>query len=118
MFVLSYRTRVLILAVYLLAAILPVLAPDTGRQQSMADHGQMMAMAGHMANMPATDGPGDLAQQMLCQKHCLFGGAALPVADDIAEVVTRGTVIEIAADPGADSLAIPPRGPPPKRAVI
>jgi len=114
----AFRIRVLIFAAYLLAAVLPVLASDPGRQQSRADHDRMMAMAGHMANMPATDGPSDLAQQLLCQKHCLFGMAALPISDSIAEGVMRATVVEIGMEPRAVSLSIPPPGPPPKSAVI
>ena len=30
-------------------------------------------MAGHLAHLPATDGPKDLTQQLICQQHCLFG---------------------------------------------
>ncbi|PZR00205.1 MAG: hypothetical protein DI533_06320 [Cereibacter sphaeroides] len=118
MIVSSFRTRVLILAAYFLTVLLSVLALDTGRQQSQADHAQMMAMAGHMASMPATDDTGDLTQQLLCQQHCLFGAAALPASNRIAEVVTRATAVEISIDLLAASLDIPPPGPPPKFVVI
>ena len=46
-----FPMRALILAAYLLAAILPMLAFADGRQQSQADHEQMMAMAGHVAQL-------------------------------------------------------------------
>lgn len=113
-----FRLRVLILAVYLLSAVLPVLAVGEWRQQSQADHAQMMAMAGHMANMPGSDGMSDLTQQLLCQQHCLFGAAALPTSNRVADVVTRAAVVEIGIYLLAASLAIPPPGPPPKIAVI
>ena len=64
--------RALILAAYLLAAILPMLAFSEGRQQSQADHEQMMAMAGHGAHMSSAGSPIDDAQRLLCQQHCLF----------------------------------------------
>lgn len=63
--------RALILAAYLLAAILPMLASADGRQQTQADHEQMMAMAGHVAHMSSSGSPIDDAQRLLCQQHCL-----------------------------------------------
>lgn len=114
----TFRMRVLILAAYMFAAILPMLAVGEGGQQSQAEHARMMSMAGHLANMPATGGPNDMTQQMICQQHCLFAAAAFPAADRVAETAPRST------DGDADivmlpaSLTIPPPGPPPKFAVI
>ncbi len=118
MALLTFRMHVLILAAYVLAAILPVLALGDGRQQSQADHAQMMAMAGHLGHMPATDGPSDLTQQLICQQHCLFAAAAFPSPDRGAETVARSSDVEAGVDILAASLAIPPPGPPPKIAVI
>lgn len=115
---LTFRTHVLILAAYILAAILPVLAMGDGRQQSQADHAQMMAMAGHPANMPATDSPDDRTEQMICQQHCLFAAAAFPAPDRGAETLVRSSDVKVGIDMLAASLAIPPPGPPPKIAVI
>ena len=114
----SFRMRVLILAAYLVAAILPVLALGEGRQQFQDDHAQMMAMAGHLGHMPATDGPSDLTQQLICQQHCLFAAAAFPSPDRGAETVARSSDVEAGVDILAASLGIPPPGPPPKIAVI
>ncbi len=115
---LTFRMHVLILAAYVLAAILPVLALGEGRQQSQADHAQMMAMAGHLGHMPATDGPNDLTQQLLCQQHCLFAAASLPVADRAEQMGVRSSDVAVGVGTLAASLAIPPPGPPPKIAVI
>lgn len=114
----SFRIRFLILAAYILAAILPVLALGEGREQSLADHAQMMAMAGHLAPMPETEGPNDLAQLLLCQQHCLAAAAALPAPDRVAETVAVHTNMEVGIDLLAASLKMPPPGPPPKIAVI
>ena len=114
----TFRMHVLILAVYMFAAILPVLALVEGRQQSQADHAQMMAMAGHLAHMPATDGPQDLTQQLICQQHCLFAAATCPAPDRVAESVAGSSDVKAGVDILAASLAIPPPGPPPKIAVI
>lgn len=118
MAILTFRMRVLILAAYMLAAILPVLALGEGRQQSLVDHEQMMAMAGHLAQMPKTDGPSDLTQQLLCQQHCLFAAVALPMPDRVAEATASASIVLVGTDLLAASLAIPPRGRPPKIAVI
>ena len=58
--------RVLILAAYLVAAILPVLALGEGRQQFQDDHAQMMAMAGHLAQMPGMGGADDVNSGSIC----------------------------------------------------
>ena len=110
--------RVLILAAYLVAAILPVLALGEGRQQFQDDHAQMMAMAGHLAQMPGMGGADDVTQQLLCQKHCMFAAADLPAPDRVAETVARSSDVEVGIVVLAASLAIPPPGPPPKIAVI
>lgn len=115
---LTLRIHVLILAAYILAAILPVLALGEGRQQVQADHAQMMAMAGHLAHMPATDGVKDLTQQLICHQHCLFAAAAFPAPGRVAETLARSSDVEAGIDILAASLAIPPPGPPPKIAVI
>lgn len=118
MTVLTFRMRFLILLAYLFAAVWPVLASGEGRQQSEADHQQMMAMAGHLDHMPATDGQNDLPQLLLCQQHCLFAPAALPTPNRGAETIARATDVEVRFDLRQASLAIPPPGPPPKVAVI
>lgn len=118
MAVLTFRMPVLILAAYMLAVILPVLAAGDGRPQSQADHAQMMAMAGHPAQMPMADGPDDMSLQLACQQHCLFAAAAFPAPHRVAETVARSTVVKVGNDMHAASLAIPPPGPPPKFAVI
>lgn len=110
--------RVLILAAYVLAAVLPVLALGEGRGQSQVDHAQMMAMAGHLMPMQTNDGPDNDAQQVLCQQHCLFAAAALPAPNGGSEVVSRAAAVEAGSDLPFASLAIPPPGHPPKIAVI
>jgi hypothetical protein len=115
---LTFRMRVLILAAYMLAAILPVLALGERRQQSQDDHAQMMAMAGHLAQMPGMGGADDVTQQLLCQQHCMFATAAFPAPDRVAETVARSSDVEANVDTLPTSLAIPPPGPPPKVAVI
>lgn len=118
MSVLTFRMRFLIFAAYLFAAVLPVLALAEVRQQSQADHAQMMAMAGHVAQMPATDGQNDLPQLLLCQQHCLFAAAALPAPNRGAESIARATDVDVLIDLRPPSLVTPPPGPPPKVAVI
>lgn len=110
--------RMLVLASYLLAVVCSALALGNGGQTTAADHDRVMAMAGHAMPMPAADETAGAAMTLLCQKHCLFGTAALPMANGIAEVVSRATIIEIGIEPRAVSLSIPPPGPPPKSAVI
>ena len=110
--------RVLILAAYLLAAILPMVALGEGRGQSQVDHAQMMAMAGHVMPMQSADSPAKDAQQVLCQQHCLFATAALPAPNGGTEVVVRAAAVELRFDLLFASLAIPPPGHPPKLAVI
>ncbi|MGQ0563856.1 MAG: hypothetical protein ACT4OK_02125 [Gemmobacter sp.] len=118
MIVSTLRIRVLILAAYLLAAVLPGLAIGEGRQQSQVDHAQMMAMAGHMAQMPATDRAKSDAQMLLCQQHCMFAAAPFPSPNRVAEAVACATSLDVRFDVLARSLAIPPPGRPPKIAVI
>ena len=110
--------RILVLAAYLLAAILPALALGQGGRPSGVDDGQTMAKAGHLAHIPATGGPVDKTQQLLCQQHCLFAAAALPGPNDIAEAVARVADAKVTVDVLAASLAIPPPGRPPKVVVI
>lgn len=114
----TFRMRVLILAAYVLAAVLPILTLGEGRGQSQVDHAQMMAMAGHLMPMQMTDGPDNDAQQVLCQQHCLFAVAALPAPNGGTEVVVRAADAEGGFDLLLASLAIPPPGHPPKIAVI
>ena len=114
----TFPMRALILAAYLLAAILPMLAFADGRQQSQADHEQMMAMAGHVAHMSSAGSPIDDAQRLLCQQHCLFAAAALPAPSPGVVVIARSVEIRLNNDLLAASLALPPPGPPPKRTLI
>ena len=110
--------RILVLAAYLLSAILPVLALGEGGRSSEVEDGQMMAMAGHLAHVPATGGPVDNTQQVLCQQHCLFAAAALPVPNAAVDVAARVADAKVTVDVLAASLAIPPPGRPPKVVVI
>ncbi len=110
--------RVLILAAYVLAAVLPALALGEGREQTQVDHAQMMAMVGHLAHTPATVGSDNDAQRLLCQQHCLFAAAALPAPNRGTDVVASGIDVELGIDFLVASLAIPPPGRPPKFAVI
>ncbi|WP_140418215.1 hypothetical protein [Haematobacter massiliensis] len=114
----SFRMRVLIPAAYLVAAILPVVALGEGRQQFQDDHAQMMAMAGHLAQMPGMGGADDVTQQLLCQQHCMFAAAAFPAPDRVPETVARSSDGEVGIVMLPTSLAIPPPGRPPKIAVI
>lgn len=114
----TFPMRALILAAYLLAAILPMLAFADGRQQTQADHEQMMAMAGHVAHMSSSGSPIDDAQRLLCQQHCLFAAAALPAPSPGVVVIARSVEIRLNNDLLAASLALPPPGPPPKRTLI
>lgn len=117
MFVSKLSARAFVLAVYLLAAILPVLATSWGLPQSSAQHAQMMASAGHMMPME-TEEQGNDSRMLLCQQHCLLAAATLPAQ---VPVVTNGFGTSDLA-PTADLLVIslsrPPPGPPPKAAVI
>jgi hypothetical protein len=114
----SFHMRALILAIYLLASILPMLAFAEGRQRSQADHEQMMAMAGHVAHMSSAGSPIDDAQRLLCQQHCLFAAAALPEPSPGVVAIARSVEINLNNDLLAASLALPPPGPPPKRTLI
>ena len=90
--------RALILAAYLLAAILPMLASADGRQQTQADHEQMMAMAGHVAHMSSAGSPMDDAQRLLCQQHCLFASAALPAPSPDVVAIAHSVEIRLNND--------------------
>ena len=114
---LTFRMHVLILAAYVFAAIIPVLALGE-RQQAQADHAQMMAMAGHLAQMPGMGGADDVTQQLLCQQHCMFAAAAFPAPDRVPETVARSSDGEVGIVMLPTSLASPPPGRPPKIAVI
>lgn len=118
MVLMTFRMRVLILAAYMIAAILPVLALGEGRQQSHAEHVQMMARAGHLADMAVTVESSDLTQQLLCQKHCLFAASALPAPDRVVETLARSSDVVGVVDLLVAWLAIPPPGPPPKIVLI
>ena len=113
----NFRMRALILAAYLLAAVLPVLALAEGSMQSQTDHAQMMAMAGHLAKMPMSDDPDNDAQRMLCQQHCLFAAVALPEPNRTIALEPRATEIDVDFDLLFASLATPPPGHPPKIAL-
>ena len=114
----TVHMRVLVLAAYLLAAILPVLALGQGGRPSEVGQDQILAMAGHLAQMPATDGPVDNTQKGLCQQHCLFAAAGLPVPNDVAEGTARVADAKVTVDVVPASLVIPPPGRPPKVVVI
>lgn len=111
---LSFPIRALILAAYILAAILPALLITEGRQQSQAEHGQMMAMAGHLAHMSSTTSSLEKTQLLLCQQHCLFAAAAFPVPVPATGTIGRPVETYVRNDLLATSLATPPPGHPPK----
>jgi hypothetical protein len=113
-----FSARVLVLAAYLLAAILPALAANTAKQLPEAQHSQMMASAGHTMPMEDAGTNDNDVRMLLCQQHCLLAAATLPAQVPTAEnsVVTSDVIL--IADWLVSSLAIPPPGPPPKVAVI
>jgi NAD/NADP transhydrogenase beta subunit len=114
----GFRMRGLILAAYLLAAILPVLSLAERPQPTQAEHATAMAMAGHLAHMATTESSNDNAQRLLCQQHCLLAAATLPSANRDAEHVARASRVAAGGHLLASTLTIPPPGPPPKVAVI
>jgi hypothetical protein len=116
--VVSIGTQVLIVAAYLLAGVLPALAMTESHQQSRVEHAQMMAIAGHMMQLPASDMPEDDKQQMLCQQHCLFAAATLPVLDSVTEASQRFNDVQFGIELLGPSRTIPPPGRPPKVHVI
>ncbi|OZA00583.1 MAG: hypothetical protein B7Y02_18380 [Rhodobacterales bacterium 17-64-5] len=118
MFRSSFPVRALILAAYVLAVILPLLAFAGDRQQSQGDHEQMMAMAGHVGQMTSAGSPVDDAPRLLCEQHCLFSAAPLSSLHAGVVAIVRPVVINLNDDPSAASLSLPPPGPPPKRALI
>lgn len=112
------RTRFVVLAAYLLAAIMPAVMVAGQSPPARADHERMMAMAGHVAQMPGMDGPADIAQNLLCQQHCMVAVAMLPTASHAPErsaVVDPLVVVDAAV---AVSHSSPPPGPPPKVAPV
>ena len=108
------RMRILVLAAYLLTALLPALVLAQAGRQSAVARDQMVAMAGHLAHIPATGSPVDETRQLLCQQHCLFAAAALPVPSDAFNAAARLADAKVAVDILPASLAIPPPGRPPK----
>lgn len=114
----TFPARVLALAVYLMAAMLPVLAATGGLPLSDTQHAQMMASEGHVMRME-TAKPGDAARMLLCQQQCAMVAATLPVQvpPAVESAVARSDVVP-APDRQVASLSIPPPGPPPKAAVI
>lgn len=110
--------RLLILATFLLATILPGVQMASAQVQSQGQHEQMMAMSSHVMPMPESEGPGDDAFQRICQQHCMLAAANMP--EPTASVEFAGFALK--AEPGviqlADSLAIQPSGRPPKVALI
>lgn len=114
----TIRAHVLVLAAYLLAAILPVFALSAGLAQSDAQHAQMMAMAGHTVPMESAGQGDEAAEMLLCQQHCMLITAALPTPVPAQTNVFRISDIVVDLEWLAPSLAVPPPGPPPKVAVI
>ncbi|MES2143337.1 MAG: hypothetical protein V4516_03065 [Pseudomonadota bacterium] len=113
-----FRIHALIIAAYILAAILPALSIAEGLSPAPAGHAAMMAMAGHVAPMDRTDStPGD-PQMMLCQQHCLFAAATMPQPDRATGDIVPASASASGGGRLAASLAIPPPGHPPKIAAI
>lgn len=112
------RMRFLFLVAFVLAATLPVLVVGDRDVQSAVDHAQMMAMAGHPAQMPSAQTMGGPVLDMLCQQHCLFGVSGLPTAERAVSSIACATDVKASIVPLAASLAIPPPAPPPKPVAI
>ena len=114
----AFSARVLVVAAYLMAAILPVVVANAGRPLPDAQHAQMMAAAGHTMPMEDVRTNDNEARMLLCQQHCLVAVATLPAQVRMTENwVVLSDVIPI-ADWQVASFAKPPPGPPPKVAVI
>jgi hypothetical protein len=114
----AFRSGTLVLAIYLLAALLPVLSVTERLAQSDVQHAQMMAMAGHLMPMQDAERGGDDTRMLLCQQHCLLVAAPLPVHTRTADSNVRSSEVVVAADRLATSVVLPPPGPPPKAAVV
>ena len=123
-----FRARAVVLAAYLLAAMLPVFLATAGQAQTDMQHAQVMAVAGHV--MPMQDTAQDSAaqdsaaqdsadvQMMQCQDHCLPAASGLPAQDRTVEPGVATSDFVAAAESPAASLVVPPPGPPPKVALI
>lgn len=114
----TFSARVLVLAAYLLAAILPVSAANSGLPQTVAQHAQMMAMAGHAMQMDSAKPGSKDPRLLLCQQHCLLATATLPGLVRAAENSFVTSEVVLAADWLEATLATPPPAPPPRAAVI
>lgn len=112
------RLNVLILATYLLAVILPILAMGEGGHRSMVDHDRMMAMSGHVMPMSETDDADDRSMNLICQQHCMFAVAVMPLLHRAAEPAASASDAVFGAGQRWASLAFPPPGPPPKASLI
>jgi hypothetical protein len=118
-----FRARAVVLAAYLLAAMLPVFLATAGQAQTDVQHAQVMAVVGHV--MPMQDTTQDSAaqdsadvQMMQCQDHCLPAASGLPAQDRTVEPGVATSDFVAAAESLAASLVVPPPGPPPKVALI
>lgn len=113
----TLSVRVLVLAAYLMAAILPVLSTSWGLPQSSGQHAQMMASAGHTMSMETAEQSDD-SRMLLCQQHCLLAAATLPAqVPEVTNSVGTSDLV-FTAYLVVMSLSTPPPGPPPKVAVI
>lgn len=113
----TLTARTLVLAAYLLAAILPILGANMGLALSDGQHNQMMASAGHTMPME-TANQSDDARMLLCQQHCLLAAATLPAQVPVVKNSVGTSDLVLTADRLVASLSTPPPGPPPKVAVI
>lgn len=113
-----FSARVLVLAAYLMAAFLPVLAANGGLPLPDGQHAQMMASAGHAMPMDSAMPSDDDAQMLMCQQHCMLVPVTMPVQVSPAENRIVTSDIVLVADWLVASLATPPPGPPPKVAAI
>jgi len=113
-----FRARAVVLAAYLLAAMVPVFLASAGQAQTDMQHAQVMAVAGHA--MPMQDTAQDSAdvQMMQCQDHCLPAASGLPAQDRTVKPGVATSDFVAAAESLAASLVVPPPGPPPKVALI
>ncbi len=113
-----FSARVLVLAAYLMAAFLPVLAANGGLPLPDGQHAQMMASAGHTMPMDSAMPSDDDAQMLMCQQHCMLAAATVPIQVLAMENRVGSSDLFLIGGRLAASLAIPPPGPPPKVTVL
>lgn len=115
----GHHLRILILATFVLAMLVPVLLPPS-TPQAQGDHARQMATMGHpTAAMTAAAVPGGTpAEMMLCKQYCLSATATLPPPQPMSRFLGRAGTLAPDRAPIAQSRVVAPPGRPPKFAVI